>query len=90
MSLPSKRSPAREPTRNRAGNFEQPAYNSTTGRELEGLGHRLNSTGPRVIYEMLRNMLSTRDPAAIVADFARLDPATFAALVVLLIEGRRA
>jgi hypothetical protein len=89
MALPSKRSPAREATRNRAGNFKRPAYNSITGRELEGLAHRLNSMGPRVIYEMLRDMLSGRDPAAIVADFARLDPATFAALAALVIDGRR-
>lgn len=90
MAAPEKRSPARDGARNRADKVNQVALDNTARRELEGLAYRLHAMGPRPIFELLRDMLTGRDPAVIVADFARLDPATFAALAALFIERGRA
>lgn len=91
MAVPDKRSPApRGNAGNRAGFDSLPVSNITTRRELEGLAIRLHAMGPRPIFELLRDMLAGRNPAEIVADFARIDPAVYAALAAFVTDGGRA
>ncbi len=91
MSAHYKRSPApRGDAKDRAAMLNRPSLNSTARRELEALAHRLHKCGPRVIYELLVDLARGRDVGETFADFARLDPAHYAALVALLIDGARA
>jgi hypothetical protein len=87
MIYPDKRRPVRDGARNRAGYFNQLDIDNTTRRELEGLAHRLHACGPRPIFELLRDMIEGRNPADIVAALCGLDPALYAALGALVIDG---
>lgn len=87
MTAPEKRSPAREATRNRAGHSIRPVTDTMSRRELERLAHRLHGCGPRVVYELLADLLRGRDVAETLADFSRLDPAHYAALAALVLNG---
>ncbi len=87
MSSQFKRSPApRGDAKNRANCLKRPAFNITSRFELEAFAHRLHACGPRVIYEMLADLSRGRNLAETLADFARLDPFHYAALMALLIS----
>lgn len=58
----------------------------TNPANLAHLANRLHQCGPRVIFELLRDMVAGRDPAEIVTDFSRLDPCVYAALCLRLID----
>jgi hypothetical protein len=91
MDAPEKRSPAlRGDAKDRAGCFNRPAINITVRLELEGLARRLHACGPRAIYELLADLLRGRDVAETLADFGRLDPALYAAVVALVCDGGNA
>lgn len=90
MTAPEERSPAREATRNRAAHSNRPHLSITTRMEVEGLAHRLHAMGPRVIYELLADLLRGRDLGETLADFARIDPALYAAVAAIFLEGSRA
>jgi hypothetical protein len=90
MTLPEKRSPAREATRNRAAHSNRPQFSITTRIEPEAFASRLHACGPRVLYELLADLLRGRDLGETLADFGRIDPALYAALAALLLEGSRA
>jgi hypothetical protein len=88
MTAPESRSPApRGDAKDRAGYFNRPANNTTARLELEGLARRLHNCGPRVIYELLADLLLGRDVAETLAEFSRLDPAYYAAIAALVLNG---
>jgi hypothetical protein len=88
MKLSEKRSPApRGDAEDRAIRCNRPAINTTSGLEMERLACRLHACGPRVIFELLSDLARGRDFAATVADFSRLDPAHYAAIAALVLNG---
>jgi hypothetical protein len=88
MAAPKRRSPApRGDAKDRAGCFNRPVFDTTARLELEGLARRLHSCGPRVIYEFLADLLRGRNVSETLADFSRLDPAHYAAIAALVLNG---
>jgi hypothetical protein len=55
---------------------------------LQAFASRLHAMGPRVIAELLADLARGRDYEETIADFARLDPATYSAVAALVLEGR--
>ncbi len=64
-----------------------PQEKQTEAARLQSLAHRLHSCGPRVVYELLADLARGRDFAETLADFARLDPAHYATIAALVIDG---
>lgn len=88
MAPPEKRSPAlRGDASDRAACSKRTVLNNTSRRELEAFSLRLHDCGPRVIYELLSDLVRGRDVAETLADFARLDPAHYAAIAALVLNG---
>ncbi len=54
---------------------------------LRDLTDRLHALGERPLYELFRELLAGGDVAARLECYARIDPATYAALAALMIEG---
>lgn len=57
---------------------------------LQRVAQRLHACGPRVAFEFIGDLARGRDFAETLADFARLDPALYAALAALVLDGGRA
>lgn len=91
MNTPEKRSPApRGDAKDRASYSNQPHLSITTRIEVEALATRLHACGPRVIYELLADSLRGRELGETLTDFARIDPALYALVVAIFVEGGRA
>lgn len=91
MAAPEKRSPARVGARNRAGYcFNRSQLDSTTRPELKAFARRIHTCGPRVIFELFADLLRGREVGETFRDFARLDPATYSALVAIFTGEARA
>lgn len=90
MGLPEKESPARAGARNRADCFfNRPSLDSTTSRDIEAVSKIVRACGPRVAFEFVSDLARGRPLPETLADYARLDPAHYAALAAFLIEGSR-
>ena len=97
MGSLKKRSPAPRANAEDRADHSNPheINNSMLGQEIEPeclrkLAHRLHACGPRVLFEFLADLARGRDFAETLADFARLDPALYAAIAALVIDGGRA
>ncbi len=66
--------------------FDRRQY-STSRKELKSLANKLHACGPRAIFEFLADLARGRDFADSVADFARLDPDRYRALIARLGKG---
>ncbi len=96
MGSLEKRSPApRSNAGNRANRSTKPETNSIASTAIEDsylrrVSQRLHACGPRVIFEFIADLARRRDFAETLADFARLDPALYAAVAALVLDGGRA
>lgn len=58
--------------------------------QLRDVAQRLHACGPRVVFEFIADLARGRDFAETLADFARLDPALYAAVAAIVLDGGRA
>ncbi|WP_363350183.1 hypothetical protein [Methylocystis echinoides] len=57
---------------------------------LRRLSHNLVACGERVVFELLADLVRGRDLSETLADFSRIDPATYAALLAAMPKWGRA
>jgi hypothetical protein len=58
--------------------------------QVRRVAQRIHACGPRVAFEFVADLARGRPLAETVADFGRLDPAVYAAVVALVCDGGNA
>ncbi|WP_036284053.1 hypothetical protein [Methylocystis sp. ATCC 49242] len=95
MSAPNKRKARRANAGQSHKQNNRRTFNTTAARGIEPaylqrVAQRLHACGPRVAFEFIADLARGRDFAETLADFARIDPAIYAAVAAIIIDGGRA